>query len=49
MEMEDAITLMLKSTGVKNLSDTSAREKAKPVVLAVGCLALAVVQAGSMI
>lgn len=49
MEMEDAITLMLKTKGVKNLSDTSAREAAKPVVLALGCLALAVLQAGAMI
>jgi tetratricopeptide (TPR) repeat protein len=49
METEDAITLILKTTGTQNLSDKPTREIAKSVVLTLGCLALAIDQAGAVI
>jgi len=49
MEVDEAITLILKTSGVNNLSDQRTRDMAKPVVLTVGCLALAVAQAGAVI
>jgi tetratricopeptide (TPR) repeat protein len=49
MEIDEAITLILKASGVNNLSDRRTRDFAKPVVLTLGCLALAVAQAGAVI
>ena len=49
MTTDEAVTLILKTTGAHNVSDTSIRETAKPVVLILGCLALAIVQAGAVI
>ena len=49
MTTDEAVTLILKTTGAHNVSDTSIRETAKPVVLTLGCLALAIVQAGAVI
>jgi hypothetical protein len=49
METEDAVTLILKTTGTQNLSDKPTRETAKSVVLTLGCLALAIDQAGAVI
>ena len=49
METEDAITLILKTTGTQNLLDKPTREIAKSVVLTLGCLALAIDQAGAVI
>jgi tetratricopeptide (TPR) repeat protein len=48
MEVDEAITLILKTSG-DNLSDRGTRDVAKLVVLILGCLALAVAQAGAVI
>jgi tetratricopeptide (TPR) repeat protein len=48
MEVDEAITLILKTSG-NNMSDRGMRDFAKPVVLTLGCLALAVAQAGAVI
>jgi tetratricopeptide (TPR) repeat protein len=49
MEVDEAITLILKTSNVNNVSDRRMRDLAKPVVLTLGCLALAVAQAGAVI
>ena len=49
MTENEAVTLMLRSTGVNNLADKSIRKNAKPVVSILGFLALAIVQAGAVI
>ena len=49
MATDEAVSLILKTAGVRDLSDASIREVAKQVVLTLGCLALAVVQAGAVI
>jgi hypothetical protein len=49
MEVEEAITLILKTAGHEDLSDQPARETAKSVVSTLGCLALAIDQAGAVI
>ncbi|KIM92942.1 hypothetical protein OIDMADRAFT_36187 [Oidiodendron maius Zn] len=49
MEEEEAITLLLKTAGHEDLSDEAAREIAKSVVAILGCLALAIDQAGAVI
>jgi tetratricopeptide (TPR) repeat protein len=49
MEVEEAITLILKTAGHEDLSDQPARETAKSVVSTLGCLALAINQAGAVI
>ena len=49
MAMEEAITLILKTTNAEDLWDVKLRESARPVVLTLGCLALAIVQAGAAI
>ena len=49
METDEAITLMLKTTGARDLWDEKLRNTAQPVVLTLGCLALAIVQAGAAI
>ena len=48
MTTGEAVTLILKTTGEDN-SHKSTRETAKPVVKILGCLALAIVQAGALI
>lgn len=40
---------MLKTADIYNLSSQSIRETARPVVLTLGCLPLAVTQAGAVI
>jgi tetratricopeptide (TPR) repeat protein len=49
MAVEEAIVLILKMSGVDDVSDPRMRDMAKPVVLTLGCLALAVAQAGAVI
>jgi tetratricopeptide (TPR) repeat protein len=49
METEEAISLILKTTGAQQLSDKPTRKTAKSVVLTLGCLALAIDQAGTVI
>jgi Tetratricopeptide repeat len=49
MKTEEATTLILKTTGVQNVWDESAREMAKPVILTLGRVVLAIVQAGAVI
>lgn len=49
MEADEAVTLILRTIGVRDQSDKSIRESAKPVVATLACLALAIVQAGAAI
>ena len=49
MSTEEAVTLLLKTAGIKDISDYSARTAAEPVVLILGHLALAITQAGAVI
>ena len=49
MSETEAVTLMLKTAGVCDLSSQSILETAKSVVLTLGCLALAITQAGAVI
>ena len=49
MAVEEAIVLILKMSGVDDVSDPRIRDMAKQVVLALECLALAVAQAGAVI
>ncbi len=49
MGVDEAITLILKTAGIRDLSSQSIRETARPVVLTLGCLALAISQAGAVI
>lgn len=49
MELEDGITLLLRTTEAEDIFDAASRTLAKPVVEAFGCLALAIVQAGAVI
>ena len=49
MPTDEAITLILKTSGIGNLTDTLIRETARPVVSTLGCLALAIIQAGAAI
>jgi hypothetical protein len=49
MAVEEAIVLILKMSGVDDVSDPRMRDMAKPVVLTLECLALAVAQAGAVI
>lgn len=49
MTENEAVTLILRSTGVNNLADKSIRKNAKQVVSTLGSLALAIVQAGAVI
>ena len=48
MQTDEAISLMLKESG-HDWRDEAAREMAKPVVSMLGCLALAITQAGAVI
>lgn len=49
MEPDEAVTLILKTIGVRGQSDKSIQESAKPVVATLGYLTLAIIQAGAMI
>ena len=49
MEPDEAVTLIIKTSGVRDQSDNSIRESAKLVVATLGYLALAIVQAGAVI
>ena len=49
MELEDAITLLLRAAGREDVSDEAPRRMAKPAVKILGCLALAIIQAGAVI
>ena len=49
MGVDEAVTLMLKTVGIRDRSSRSMRETARPVVLTLGCLALAITQAGAVI
>ena len=49
MSVDEAVTLMLKTAGIRDLSSQSIRETARPVVLTLGRLALAITQAGAVI
>ncbi|KAJ5500811.1 Tetratricopeptide-like helical [Penicillium expansum] len=49
LEEEDSITLLLRSAIVSDLHDLNARATARPIVQALGCLPLALIQAGASI
>lgn len=49
MDEEDAITLLLKAAAVENPKDEKVRDVARPVAITLGCLALALIQAGASI
>ena len=49
MELDEAITLLLRSTAAQGVFDPKSRDKAMPVVKKLDCLALAIVQAGAVI
>lgn len=49
MNMDEAVTLLLKATGAENSADEALRKKAMPVTQTIGFLALAIVQAGAYI
>ena len=49
MKSDEAVTLILKTIGFRDQSVKPTREAAKPVVTTLGCLALAIVQAGAVI
>ena len=47
--MDESVTLLLKATAAKNVTNKAAREKAIPITRILGYLALAIVQAGAYI
>ncbi|KAJ5170922.1 uncharacterized protein N7500_003705 [Penicillium coprophilum] len=49
LEEEDSITLLLRSAIVSDLHDVNTRATARPIVQALGCLPLALIQAGASI
>jgi hypothetical protein len=49
MGVAEAVTLMLKTAKICDLSSQSMGETARPVVLTLGCLELAITQAGAVI
>lgn len=49
MDMGEAVTLLLKATGVEDVGDEAAKKKAIRVTQTLGFLALAIVQAGAYI
>jgi tetratricopeptide (TPR) repeat protein len=49
MELGDAVTLLLRASGVEDATADIVREKAAPIATTLGCLALAIVQAGAYI
>ena len=49
MVIDEAVTLLLRTAGADNISDRSIRDAAESVVQTLGCLALAITQAGAVI
>ncbi|MCJ1344487.1 hypothetical protein MMC31_002690, partial [Peltigera leucophlebia] len=49
MNVEEAITLLLKATGAEDVADKASRKKAFSVTQTIGFLAIAIVQAGTYI
>lgn len=49
MKSDEAVTLILKTIGNRDQSDKPLREIAKPVVMTLGCLVLAIAQVGAVI
>ena len=49
MDLEDAVTLFLRAAGMKDAPIETLRKKAITVVQTLGCLALAIVQAGAYV
>ena len=49
LNMDEAVTLLLKAAGAEVTADEDARRKAKPVIQTLGFLALAITQAGAYI
>ena len=49
MTTEEAVTLLLKTAGTDDISNRSMRTAAEPVALSLGCLTLAITQAGAVI
>ncbi|KAL8736398.1 MAG: hypothetical protein Q9166_000190 [cf. Caloplaca sp. 2 TL-2023] len=49
MATDEAVTLLLRTAGADNMSDRSIRDAAESVVQTLGCLALAITQAGAVI
>ncbi|PGH16459.1 hypothetical protein AJ79_01790 [Helicocarpus griseus UAMH5409] len=49
LEEEDAITLLLRTSFIQGIRDTNIRDSARPIVKALGCLPLAIIQAGASI
>ena len=49
LNMDDAVTLLLKATGAEDTTDEASRKKAIPITKTIGFLALAIVQAGAYI
>ncbi|KAI4221929.1 MAG: hypothetical protein L6R40_008609 [Gallowayella cf. fulva] len=49
MATDEAVTLLLRTAGADNISDQSIRDAAESVVQTLGCLALAITQAGAVI
>ncbi|MCJ1255882.1 Kinesin light chain 3 [Lignoscripta atroalba] len=49
MVFEEAVTLLVKTAAIENLSREASQRLAKPIVETLGCLALAIVQAGAVI
>jgi len=49
MKLEDAITLLLRTTKAENIFNTASRSLAKPVMKTLDCLALAIAHAGAVI
>jgi hypothetical protein len=49
MDLDEAVTLFLRAGGAEDTATEAARKKAIPVAKTLGCLALAIVQAGAYI
>lgn len=49
LEEEDAITLLLRTACVQDIHDRHTRDSARPIVKALGCLPLALIEAGASI
>ncbi|RJE21192.1 hypothetical protein PHISCL_06468 [Aspergillus sclerotialis] len=49
LEEEDAITLLLRAALVEGVQEKKARDSARPIVKTLGCLPLALIQAGASI
>lgn len=49
MDLEDAVTLLLKAAQIKEVMDSKTRDRARPMAKALGHLPLALIQAGASI